>query len=538
MGFSVGDIFGKNFLSADTIIGGQKKTFKADAIISGIGAGASTATFRQALTHTIPGTSQGISHFFKKGGSSSHYHGAGGNMPSFVVMPDDNTVELTAGHDYGFNLTGANGNKMIYRIHANKNLGGSGHVGPATTYNGNTVSILTAANSSAWENIKKIDDNTVEVALTQGAHYISLDPGARVSGIGTFTIKLEGPNGQTFTFARNNSSAERISAKGGTPVTISLVSWIKIVEGCMLSDASNYNSNANEPKNSTCAYNVAKIESFTANKTVFTQGVSDSITFDWTLNFSNGRNNSSTKLFMSNNSVQNTEIKAWSAGVNNPTPFSYNVSALPVGKTVFKLVSSWDKNPNDDQSSTIEVTINPAETRIACEDPNASKYGELSSSGDCGSCNDGFSLHTDGLCQKVGCTTEGNYNYDETAVVHDESMCYDDTDDNNLEPVDCELSEWSDWSEWSEWSDTETASGTRTRNRTKTVLTDVADGGAECGPTEETETETKDPETGEITTTTNTDQISSSSSTATETSFPIIPVLGGVLLLGVLLLRR
>ena len=140
-------------------------------------------------------------------------------------------------------------------------------------------------------------------------------------------------------------------------------------------------------KNSTCAYNVAKIESFTANKTVFTQGVSDSITFDWTLNFSNGRNNSSTKLFMSNNSVQNTEIKAWSAGVNNPTPFSYNVSALPVGKTVFKLVSSWDKNPNDDQSSTIEVTINPAETRIACEDPNASKYGELSSSGDCGSCN-------------------------------------------------------------------------------------------------------------------------------------------------------
>ena len=230
MGFSVGDIFSKNFLSADTIIGGQKKTFKADAIISGIGAGASTATFRQALTSSIPGTSRGIDHYFKKGGSSSQYSG----VPSFVVMTDDNTVELTAGHDYGFHLKGANGNKMIYRISANKNLGGNDHVGPSTTYNGKTISILTAANSSAWENIKKIDDNTVEVALTQGAHFISLDPGARVSGIGTFTIKLEGPNGKTFTFDRDNSKAERISVKGGTPVTISLVSWIKIVEGCML----------------------------------------------------------------------------------------------------------------------------------------------------------------------------------------------------------------------------------------------------------------------------------------------------------------
>ena len=48
MGFSVGDIFGKNFLSADTIIGGQKKTFNASVTdISGLGSRVTLANLIQ-----------------------------------------------------------------------------------------------------------------------------------------------------------------------------------------------------------------------------------------------------------------------------------------------------------------------------------------------------------------------------------------------------------------------------------------------------------------------------------------------------------
>ena len=48
MGFSVGDIFGKNFLSADTIIGGQKKTFNASVSnVSGLGSSVTLANLIQ-----------------------------------------------------------------------------------------------------------------------------------------------------------------------------------------------------------------------------------------------------------------------------------------------------------------------------------------------------------------------------------------------------------------------------------------------------------------------------------------------------------
>ena len=177
------------------------------------------------------------------------------------------------------------------------------------------------------------------------------------------------------------------------------------------------------------------------------------------------------------------------------------------------------------------LKVNSANTLLTCNDPNASKYQETSETGDCGSCNDGFQK-SDGLCQKVGCTTEGNYNYDESAQVHDESMCYDDSSDS----VDCELSDWSEWSDWSDWSDTD--SGTRTRTRNRTVESDAKNGGEECGATEETETENKDPVTGEITSGITTNNDVAAQETPEEGSFPIIPVLGGVLLVGVLLLRR
>ena len=74
MGFSVGDIFSKNFLSAETIIGGKSKQESFAAEIVGVsGATVPTATFKQALSNSIPGSSSGISHYFKEKGSSTKY---------------------------------------------------------------------------------------------------------------------------------------------------------------------------------------------------------------------------------------------------------------------------------------------------------------------------------------------------------------------------------------------------------------------------------------------------------------------------------
>lgn len=53
------------------------------------------------------------------------------------------------------------------------------------------------------------------------------------------------------------------------------------------------------------------------------------------------------------------------------------------------------------------------------------------------------------------------------------------------EPVDCVLSEWSEWTEWEQHPN---EPGLEIRSRSRTVVTAPANGGAACGPTEETET--------------------------------------------------
>jgi hypothetical protein len=61
---------------------------------------------------------------------------------------------------------------------------------------------------------------------------------------------------------------------------------------------------------------------------------------------------------------------------------------------------------------------------LTCNDPNASKYGETSASGDCGSCNSGYARDSSGgACKKQGCTTDDDYNFDPEAEIHVESMC-------------------------------------------------------------------------------------------------------------------
>lgn len=541
MGFSVGDIFSKNFLSADTIIGGKSKqeSFAAEIVgVSGVTSG--QATFFQALTFSMPGSSTGITAEFRKKGSGSTYNGAGGQTPSFVQWENDR-IKLLGASDYGVTVKGAGaGNEMTFRIESNAKMGGTGHLGPVATYNGNKLSLLGAAQTAAFTNIKEVPGSggkKVDVTLTSGNHYISLDPGADASGIGTFTVKFKGPNGD-IKFERNNSYDARISGSGkATPMYLGLVKWVQYKDGCMDNEAYNYKTTYNrQPASVTCTYRVAPVDTFTISKSQVTQGAADSVTFDWSLDTSKRQNASSVKLLVSNSSGNDQEITSWSKGVTAQT-YTYNTSTLPVGTSTFTLLSSWDKIAGQQKKETVSLKINSPNTLLTCNDPNASKYQETSETGDCGSCNDGFQK-SDGLCQKVGCTTEGNYNYDETAEIHDESMCYDDSSDTP-DAVDCELSDWDAWSDWSDWSDTD--SGTRTRTRNRTIVTENANGGEECAATEETETETKDPETGEITSGI-TNNASNNDTAAQETpesgSFPVVPVLGGVLLLGVLLLRN
>ena len=547
MGFSVGDIFSKNFLSADTIIGGKSKKESFAAEIVGVsGATVPTATFKQALSNSIPGSSSGISHYFKEKGSSTKYVCTSSGCPSFTEWENDR-IKLLGASDYGVNVNGAGaGNEMTFRIESQAVMGGSGHLGPVATYDGDKISLLSAARNSAFTNIKEVSGSggkKVDVTLTSGSHYISLDPGADASGIGTFTVKFKGPNGD-IKFERDNSTDARISGSGkATPMYLGLVKWAMYQDGCMDNEAYNYKSKYNrQPASVTCTYKIAPVDTFTISKSQVTQGASDSVTFDWSIDTdpdSDGRkrqNASSVKLLVSNSSGNDQEITSWSKGVTAQT-YTYNTSTLPVGTSTFTLLSSWDKVAGQEKKETVTLTVNSPNTLLTCNDPNASKYQETSETGDCGSCNDGFQK-SDGLCQKVGCTTEGNYNYDETAEIHDESMCYDDSSDTP-DAVDCELSDWDAWSDWSDWSDTE--SGTRTRTRNRTIVTENANGGEECAATEETETETKDPETGEITSGI-TNNASNNDTAAQETpesgSFPVVPVLGGVLLLGVLLLRK
>ena len=144
-----------------------------------------------------------------------------------------------------------------------------------------------------------------------------------------------------------------------------------------------------------------------------------------------------------------------------------------------------------------------------------------------------------------GTSASDDYEYDPDAVVNDSTMCQgqEEDEDPDLVPemIDCELSDWGDWSEFTEWSDAATASGTRTRTRNRTIVTNVSGGGATCGELEETETETGelDPDTGEVTTVTTTTE-DAKKVTPTTTSSPVVPIMIGVAALGALalLIRR
>lgn len=414
-GFSVGDVFGKTFLSAETIIGGRrtfgsenKQTFNAS--LSGFNT--SSATFKSIVENGVENKSLGLT--FKKQGSSSTYQG----NPSFVDW-DNDRIKLTGGGDYGLKLKGASDSIIKVKIQAAKPMGGSGHISGITRKDGKDVSLLTAAGRSDFPSIQPgANNNEVIVHLTKSSDYIELDPGADASGIDTFTVNVDGHK-----FSRNNSKDARISLKGATPMYLGLISWELQIRGCMDPTATNYKPTAN--RESSCTYTVAPISSFTTSVSESTQGVSKTTTFAWALDTGTAsapKRATSVKLYVSNSAGNDQLIKEWGSGIVAQN-YTYNLQNLPVGTNTFKLVSAWDKNAGTKKTETVSIEINSPQTLLTCNDPNASKYGETSESGDCGSCNSGYARDSSGTCKKQGCMTQDDYSYDSTAEIHVESMC-------------------------------------------------------------------------------------------------------------------
>ena len=382
------------------------------------------------------------------------------------------------------------------------------------------------------------------------------------------------------------------------------IKWLSIVKnptlGCTTSSADNYNSNADKEDGS-CRYTTSPITKFAVTPTAIKTG--ESVNINWEIagtNFTevqclmNGTNIMDPTLKGARS--QNFDYTITSAGTKDfELVVKWDLAGtggdVKSSKKTVNVVTTPSYIPCTDPNRAVDGNGECAacnsnyyldgglcKAYIPCTDPNRAKDGNqqcaacnsgyylgtdglcttcadpnmnTDSNGRCTTCLSGYTLHTDGTCQKVGCMTyadgasaSDDYNYDPDAVVNDSTMCQGaDPVEPDLVPemIDCELSDWGDWSEFTEWSDAATASGTRTRTRNRTIVTNVSGGGATCGELEETETETGelDPDTGEVTTIT-TSTGDTTPVTPTTTPSPVIPIILGVAALGVLalLMRR
>ena len=337
-----------------------------------------------------------------------------------------------------------------------------------------------------------------------------------------------------------------------------------IISGCTDGEANNTTTGATVDDGS-CAFTTAQ-PTITLNETGIRLG--EPVVITW----SHNNTDFTTVEVLENNSVIHTSTDASS---------SYSHTPATKGTKEYKIKTTWNKPGAADKFSidSPEVGVVTPTSYVTCTDPNRAKDGnqecadcnsgyylgddglcttcaepnrDSDTDGRCTTCMSGYAEHTDGTCQKVGCMTyadgssaSDDYEYDPDAVVNDSTMCQgqEEDEDPDLVPemIDCELSDWGDWSEFTEWSDAATASGTRTRTRNRTIVTNVSGGGATCGELEETETETGelDPDTGEVTTVTTTTE-DAKKVTPTTTSSPVVPIMIGVAALGALalLIRR
>ena len=434
-----------------------------------------------------------------------------------------------------------------------------------------SVSMPTAAQSASYPSITNYSYTpgtssssgftkfTIEFDGDEPDDYWSIDMGnPQVSGI---TKSKFVTSGDVF---ENNSYP---TDSGIERVEIYLKSITKkpvIISGCTDDKANNTTPGATDDDGS-CAFTTAQ-PTITLNETGIRLG--EPVVITWS---HNNNTDFTTVEVLEDNSVIHTSTDESSSYPHTPTT---------TGTKTYKIKTIWNKPGAADKFSIDSPTVGVVTptSYVTCTDPNRAKDSnqecadcnsgyylgddglcttcadpnmDTDSNGRCTTCLSGYAEHTDGTCQKVGCmayadgtSASDDYEYDPDAVVNDSTMCQGvDPVEPDLVPemIDCELSDWGDWSEFTEWSDAATASGTRTRTRNRTIVTNVSGGGATCGELEETETETGelDPDTGEVTTVTTTTE-DATQVTPTTTPSPVIPIILGVAGIGVLalLMRR
>ena len=443
-------------------------------------------------------------------------------------------------------------------------------------------------------NIKKETISIPTAAISSNSKYSCFSNYYRddKTGVCQFDVTLDGDDASYMSVDMNQNSSDAANSRYNTAcgkwsktnasgsddpynndIDYVMIIWLSTtknpVPGCIDTVADNYDSKASKD-NGTCRYTTSGITKFAVTPNEVKTG--ENINISWNLANSNF---SSIKCLMNGTDIM-------PSGKRSSKTQNFNYVSTSEGTKNFELIVNWNKagTSGNVKSSKKSVNVVSPITYIPCTDPNRAtdSNGECAScntnyylddatglcsqcqdpnrnqatDGKCTDCMSGYAEHTDGSCQKVGCMTYADgssaaddYEYDPDAVVNDSTMCQgkeeDDDPDINpvLESIDCELSDWADWSDYSDWSDAATESGTRTRTRSRTIVTNVQANGAICGALEETETETGelDPDTGEVTITT---QTTGSTATTTETSSPVVPILIGVAALGALalLIRR
>ena len=471
-GFTVGDIFGKTFLSAETIIGGRssKKVFNATMTnLSVDGTSVPNTGFKQIIAgEVVNGTAAGKNGWaYKKIGAVHDRQNKVNTSGTLDSSDADEFFKNYSGESTGddkmilyrddaFNFHPAKGTtaKFKFRYVTNKTSSRSKQSSPYDYVvnikrSGETtgVSVPTAANSSSYPTITGYTtqnatssesgyaDFTMEFDGDQENDYWSVDMSSRSSLIGQSNFETGGKR-----FLRVGGDSPE--SKDIDRVEITLLSiTANQTTGCTDTQANN-SGNYDVSDNTQCSYTIATVSSFTLSKSVITQG--ESAVVSWNLSSSNF---DEIQLLQDGTNIMPSNKKA--AKNSNHT-----VSPSSIGNHTYQLKVLWNKpNVSPDTSSIINLEVQSPQSYIECTDPNRNKDAngecascksgyyldtasglctqcddpnrEKDSSGRCGSCKSGYALK-DGLCQKAGCTTEGNYNYDETAVIHDESMCYQD----------------------------------------------------------------------------------------------------------------
>lgn len=462
-GFSIGDVFGKTFLSAETIIGGRstKKVFNATMTnLSVDGTSVPNTGFKQIIAgELVNGKAAGPNGWaYRKIGA---VHGksnkvSGGKLSSsnaneFFKWSNGTTTgddKMILYPDDAFNFHPAKGTtaKFKFRYVTNKTSSGSKQSSPydyVVNIKKESVSIPTAANSSSYPTITGYTkqnasssasgyaDFTMEFDGDQDNDYWSIDMSSRSGSIGQSNFETDGKR-----FLRVGSKSPE--SQDIDRVEITLLSIVKNpVSGCKDPDASNYNSNATIDDGS-CSFTIASINDFKINKSSMTVGESAKISWE----LSSG-NFSEIQLLQDGTNIMPAGLKT---AQNSDTEVS-----PAVGDHKYQLKVLWNKpNVTPKTSSEKNLNVQSAASYVQCTDPNRNKNanGECAScksgyyldsatdlcsqcndplrqkksNGECGDCISGYS-EKNGQCAKEGCTTDGDYNFDPEAVVHNESMC-------------------------------------------------------------------------------------------------------------------